>query len=56
MEKLSIAERLRLPVHWRPIDLIVLALLTALCVLQVIQGAEISELQKEVRIIQMEGR
>lgn len=39
-----------------PIDLILFSLLAAMFILQLIHGYEISELQKEVRMIQMEGR
>ncbi len=50
------SERLHLPIRLRPVDLVLFALLAALFILQLIQGYEISELQKEVRQIQMEGR
>jgi len=52
---LGAMEKLRLP-GMRPVDFVLFALLAALFILQLIQGYEISELQKEVRQIQTEGR
>jgi len=52
---LGAMEKLRLP-GMRPVDFVLFALLAALFILQLIQGYEISELQKEVRQIQTEDR
>jgi hypothetical protein len=49
-------KRLHLPARLRPVDFIVLVLLVALCLLQIIQEAELSELKKEIRAIETEGR
>jgi hypothetical protein len=49
-------KRLHLPIGFRPIDFVIFSLLAGMLFLQLIEGAELSEVENVVKRIQMEGR
>ena len=49
-------KRLHLPIGFRPIDFVIFALLAGMLFLQLIEGAQLSEVENVVKRIQMEGR